>query len=203
MTSNRNPIAKYFITFPKSNVSRECFLTFLLERPLRYYLVAEEAHADGTPHLHAVIWLEQPISKAKFLKIFKVRFPQDYHRIQLQAVRSMNHAVEYCKKEDIAPLESLGGHKQKKSTILFPPKVEALHKASYSTAGAFNQFNAATFAWLHSWTFLYEKQIHSEFLEAKAISKKLRTANQQMTYDNFDELYNLIVYRRNFYSMWM
>ena len=203
MTSNRNPISKYFITFPKSNVSRECFLKFLQERPLRYHLVAEEKHADGTPHLHAVVWLDKPISKAKFLKIFKVGFPEDYHRIQLQAVRSMNHAVDYCKKEDLNPLESLGGHKLGITTTGFPVAIERLHRQSYMTNCPANEFNKLKFQFLHNWTFEYERQISAEYLFVSRISRNLRTPKQQMTYDNFPQLCSLIVHRRSFYHRWM
>lgn len=203
MTSNRNPIKQWFITFPKSTCSRNDFLDFLRCNPLSYFLVAEEAHQDGTPHLHACIQMKKGISKSRYLKEFKVQYPQDNKRIQLQVVRSMADVINYCKKEDYDLLESPGGFKSKKLIIKpqFPPEYERKHKKAYRIRPDLQL--PQYFADLYYWTFDFEKHCNEKFMSIARISRSHRTLEQQHDYDIFDELYNLIVVRRDFYSRWM
>lgn len=45
-----------FLTYPKATFSKELLLERLREiKPIQDYIIASEAHIDGTPHLHAVI----------------------------------------------------------------------------------------------------------------------------------------------------
>jgi len=71
-----------------------------------FYRIVEEKHADGSPHLHALVKFKAKFSKAFVLKHFKEIFPDDYKRIDVQPVRSVKHAHDYLSKEDKEPLES-------------------------------------------------------------------------------------------------
>lgn len=59
MESNTNfriNAKNYFLTYPQCPIPKETLLTFLKEqRPTQYVCVASEQHADGSPHLHALV----------------------------------------------------------------------------------------------------------------------------------------------------
>lgn len=105
-TVNRNKLKQLFITFPKSNITKEAFKDHLvaMQPTLSYYFVAEETHADGTPHFHAIMKLSSGMSKSNVLTYLKTTFPDDYKRIDVQSVRSMDQSVTYLSKEDPSPL---------------------------------------------------------------------------------------------------
>lgn len=106
-TKNRNPVKQFFITFPKSGlVDKVIFRDSLLRFDPEYYKVSQETHADGTPHLHAVLKCKNKYSKSFVLKYFKEKYPDDYKRIDVEPVRSIKNAIQYISKEDSEPLES-------------------------------------------------------------------------------------------------
>lgn len=103
MSSNRNPIKNWFITFPRSvGVTKQVFSDSL--PPTTYKKIVQEEHKDGTPHLHAIVQLSHTKSKAKFIQWFEFKFPTDYHRIHISPIRSLNHTIDYTGKEDPNPL---------------------------------------------------------------------------------------------------
>lgn len=104
--TNRNPVKQLFITFPKSNVDKVTFRDTLLRFEPDYYMVVEEKHKDGTPHLHAVVRFKNKYSKAFVLKYFKQKYPDDYKRIDVKPVRSIKQSLAYLSKEDTHPLVS-------------------------------------------------------------------------------------------------
>ncbi len=90
MSSNRNPVKQFFITFPNSSgvVSRDTFLGHIWEeRALCSYVVVEETHENGRPHLHANVKLKYAITKTKLLKKLEKDFPNDYRRIDVRITR--------------------------------------------------------------------------------------------------------------------
>ena len=99
-TSNRHPVQKYFITYPKSTVSKLAFLKMFQEQNLDYYIICQEAHQDGTPHLHVLAWFHTKKTKATLLTFLRRKFPDDNHRIHVSSIRNLPAAIEYCKKED-------------------------------------------------------------------------------------------------------
>lgn len=113
MTTNRNPLHRYFITYPQicgpPDAAKRNFSTNLLELNLKYYIICQETHLDGNPHFHAVIWLQKPISKSRLLKFFKEKYPSNYKRIDVQSVRNLKASIEYCRKEDPNPIEHPDG----------------------------------------------------------------------------------------------
>ncbi len=113
--TNRHPIQKFFVTFPKSGaVTKHAFLKCCQELRLTYYIVCKETHEDGTPHLHALLWFHTKKTKARLLKFFKDKYPNDNKRIHVESVRNIKATVEYCKKEDAQYLETPGGPPKRK-----------------------------------------------------------------------------------------
>lgn len=120
--TNRNPVKQLFITFPKSNIDKHTFRDALLRFEPEYYKVVEEKHKDGTPHLHAVIKFKNKYSKSFIIKYFKEKYPNDYKRIDVQIVRSIQKSLEYLSKEDTSPLETAGGYQESRGGSLVVTK---------------------------------------------------------------------------------
>ncbi len=54
---------KFFLTFPKSNVDASVALNKIVERfNVKWCVVSNELHSDGSPHLHVALWLIDEIS---------------------------------------------------------------------------------------------------------------------------------------------
>lgn len=109
-STNRHPIQKFFVTFPKSGeITKTVFLKICKELHLTYYIVCKETHEDGSPHLHALLWFKSKKTKSRLLKFFKEKFPNDNKRIHVESVRNFKATIEYCKKEDSQYIELPGG----------------------------------------------------------------------------------------------
>jgi len=93
---HRDGVKKYFITFPKSNVTKQSFAdkfsTKFLEQK---YICVEEQHKDGTPHLHLAIELKEGYPKLRLLDYFREVYPNDYKRIDIQSMRSWKESFRY------------------------------------------------------------------------------------------------------------
>lgn len=119
--ASRNPLQRYFLTFPKSReVSIESLIQLLPS--YEYYIACRETHKDGTPHIHICISLEKKITKSQLLKPFKEEYPDDWKRIHVRSTRNFNGAVDYCKKEDTNYIEqgtppNLGGKCNRKRRL--------------------------------------------------------------------------------------
>lgn len=96
--NNRNPIIRWFITFPKTEMEREDFINQL--PPCSYYCVAREEHKDGNHHLHTVAILKKGLNKHGMLHYLRTKFPNDYMRIDAEPIRDLNNSIDYCRKED-------------------------------------------------------------------------------------------------------
>lgn len=104
--TNRNPVKQLFITFPKSNIDKHSFRDVLLRFEPDYYMIVQETHEDGSPHLHAIVRFKNKFSKPFVVKYFKDTFPNDYKRIDVKPVRSIKQSIKYLSKEDKDPLVS-------------------------------------------------------------------------------------------------
>ncbi len=105
-TRNRNPIKRWFITFPTSNISKCDFATLFsqfLMIDIIYICCAEEHHADGIPHLHMLIIFQEGIKFRNLLNFVRENLPDDWKRIHFAPVRSIKHANDYIHKEDPEP----------------------------------------------------------------------------------------------------
>lgn len=99
MTSNRNPVKQWSITFPQSGtVSRESFAVSF--PPAEHIICSQEEHKVEGFHLHLGIKLRKPITKSKMLKWITRKWPNDYKRIDVQATRNIDCWNDYISKED-------------------------------------------------------------------------------------------------------
>ncbi len=105
MPGNRNPIKQWFITFPQCDgvVTKETFCSTLPKSSAN--MVAQETHEDGSPHLHAILVFENAISKTNLLIHLKKVYPNDWKRIHIAPIKSMNKSIAYINKEDPQPLK--------------------------------------------------------------------------------------------------
>lgn len=87
---------KFFLTFPQCEVEPQLALTRLIFKfpNLKWVIVAKEAHADGTPHLHLVFWLAKAVhySRADFWNFIALKHGN------YQVVRKIVKVVKYVTK---------------------------------------------------------------------------------------------------------
>jgi hypothetical protein len=103
--SNRHPIKQWFITFPQVRgvCNKDEFVNMF--PPNDYYCIAQEDHKDGGYHFHLTVRFLKGITHSKIIKWIEKKFPNDWKRIHLQAVRNLEDSVNYCKKEDAEFIE--------------------------------------------------------------------------------------------------
>lgn len=86
-----------FLTYPKCDLEPEEALSLLRpELDFEDYVIAQEMHEDGTPHLH--VWLQ-----AREKKKFNIRDPNKldllHHHGNYQAARNVSAVLKYVTKE--------------------------------------------------------------------------------------------------------
>lgn len=107
MSSNRNPISQWEVTFPRivdyNSCSVEILKKFLEQFPPCKWgaVVCEQHNEPGTPdgHYHMILILKKPISFAKMLNWIKSVYPDDWKRAHISPVRSIKDFYDYIKKE--------------------------------------------------------------------------------------------------------
>jgi len=86
----------YFLTYPKCDIPKETALGLIRQcdnHEIIEYVVAEEKHEDGSPHLHAFIKYDKKVEwKPTKWDI------SDFHG-EYQVSRSWNAVKTYCKKD--------------------------------------------------------------------------------------------------------
>lgn len=119
--NDRSSFKGWFLTYPKCPVKKEDALTILETNGLPKiveYVIAEEEHKDGTPHLHAFIKLEK---KRRFKDVATKFDLLEYHG-HYEPAKSWKAVSNYCKKEGnyIAniDIESAKQKKSKKNSML-------------------------------------------------------------------------------------
>lgn len=94
MSQNRHPIKGWFLTYPQNDASKEFLMDKL--KPLgEEIIVCEEKHEDGSPHLHAFIKLNDPITKRDSLTTFNLLDKTGNY----QPARSWKSCEDYIKKD--------------------------------------------------------------------------------------------------------
>lgn len=90
----RETIAKgWFCTWPQCAVKKEDALDMLMPLGLDEYVIAEEEHLDGSPHLHAFLKLN------KRVRWSATRFDLGEYHGNYQPAKSWRAVQEYCKKD--------------------------------------------------------------------------------------------------------
>lgn len=111
-TPNQNKYKGWFLTYPKCPIKKEDALTILEtnfpNQTIKEYIVAEEEHEDGEPHLHAFIKFDK---KIKFTQRFDLL---EYHG-HYEPAKCWKAVEKYCKKKEISFL--ILTLKQQKETI--------------------------------------------------------------------------------------
>ncbi len=112
MTTNRNKIKQWFITFPQTTTTKVEMAERLDALTPKFYYIVQETHKEGGKHLHAVALLA-PVRKTDLLAKFKEWYPEDCKRIDIQPTRSIPKAIQYLEKEDKNPITK-GEYKEKR-----------------------------------------------------------------------------------------
>lgn len=109
----------FFLTYPKCSMTKEEVLLDLKERDLEMdeYVIAEEVHEDGTPHLHVYLKLKENLEvvTTDFWDMGETKEKRyvNYHG-NYQTVRSNRAVMKYCQKE--SNYLAMGVKIQKKTT---------------------------------------------------------------------------------------
>ena len=104
----------WFLTYPKCNLTKEAALSALEDTGrLKEYVIAQEDHKDGTPHLHAFVKYDR--------KVYWKEHKWDIgnHHGNYQAAKSWKAAERYCKKGgDFISNINLDNARQKQNKLL-------------------------------------------------------------------------------------
>lgn len=102
---NRNPVKQFFITYPQwvKYESPKDLLDFL--PPCKWAYIVQESHDDGGIHYHAAIIVKNEITLSKMILYCKATFPNDWKRIKVEIMQSINASIDYFEKESLIRYE--------------------------------------------------------------------------------------------------
>lgn len=83
----------FFVTYPKCDADKQAVLEFFTDKGADKIIVAQEKHADGTPHLH--VYAHFPKKKKASTRTFDF---ESFHP-NIQSCRNMNAVIKYIKKD--------------------------------------------------------------------------------------------------------
>lgn len=106
MPRNRNPVKQWFFTFPQSGaVTKDEFFSVLSSiSNVQKHAVCSETHEDGSPHLHALMCYDPPVTFTEIQMAMNKAYPDASKRLDYKPVRSWKNALKYVHKEDPNPL---------------------------------------------------------------------------------------------------
>lgn len=92
---------KLFLTYPRFTLGKRRVDEFIrgLQPAPKQWLIAEEKHEDGTPHIHAVLVYGTKVNIRS-----ERHFDIDGHHGNYKACRNLNASISYCQKEDETPI---------------------------------------------------------------------------------------------------
>lgn len=100
---------RLFLTYPQCPIKKEEALTLLenlaagWQNKIKNYVIAEETHMDGSPHLHAYLQMDKVLETVRpdfaDLKAINQMEVMNYHG-NYQSVRSVQNVIRYCAKKD-------------------------------------------------------------------------------------------------------
>jgi len=143
-TINRNKCRMWFITFPQSGTySPEEFLDKLFaRRTVTGVAGVQETHEDGSPHIHLNIKLEFGLTKSQILNSCRIKFPEDYKRIDIRSTDSTTRMLTtFIKKEkcsygnDRGWVAELSGELLNVTYVVVTKTYTALYKRVWVTNG--------------------------------------------------------------------
>lgn len=144
----------WFLTYPKCTMTKEKALKCLSKKKkLIAWIIAEEKHQDGTPHLHAYLKLDAKFN-CKDQKFWDLK---EWHG-NYQAVKSASAVMKYCTKEENYLIE--GVQLKRKAT----PWLDALTMAKEGdTSGAMKSLEDGG-----------ERSVRDRLLYSSALQRGLR-----------------------------
>ena len=112
---NRNAIKQFFITYPQwvKYESPKDLLDFL--PPCKWAYVVQETHDDGGIHYHVALIVKNEITLSKMILYCKATFPNDWKRIKIESMQSINGSIDYFEKESLIRYEHGVRPKQKQA----------------------------------------------------------------------------------------
>lgn len=106
MKNFRINVKQLSLTYPQCNLSKEKVLEFLQDklqsRVIKEYLIVQEIHEDGNPHIHCFICLEKEFSSRSPTCLDILDFHGNY-----QGTKNKQSWIEYLLKSDKEPLQSI------------------------------------------------------------------------------------------------
>lgn len=91
---------KLFLTYPQCNLTKEELLAKLKAiTTITQYVIAEEKHENGDPHLHAVIECARKVNLEGNHRMFDIKGAEKSFHPNIQAVRKWTDATQYVKKD--------------------------------------------------------------------------------------------------------
>lgn len=101
----RDPKKLFLLTYPRCEVTPECMLDFIRSKvPLKEYVIAQESHLDGQPHIHAYIKLDNDgvlLRDAPKLFHYSNKDIERHGNVTpiTETTRSVNDVIKYCTKD--------------------------------------------------------------------------------------------------------
>lgn len=90
-----------FLTYPKCSLSRTELAGSIKDKvAIKYLLIAQELHEDGSPHLHALVCLDKKLNTTN-----EKYFDAQGSHGNYQVARDTDDVVKYIKKADTMPYE--------------------------------------------------------------------------------------------------
>lgn len=91
---------QFFLTYPQCPVSKEVALISMEDKGhLTAYIISEEQHKDGTPHLHVYLKFERK-KNFKSPKCFDIEFDGHTYHGNYQTVKNADAVMTYVKKDN-------------------------------------------------------------------------------------------------------
>lgn len=126
-TRNRNPVTRFFITFPQwKNSSKLKLISEHKTLNIDKYLICKELHTDKNEHYHLIFILNKGMTWKKMVKWYEERYPDDFKRIKVETVKSLPASVKYVKKDG----DYIGNLEEKQQTNVCT-KIYNLCKSEY------------------------------------------------------------------------
>ena len=110
-TDNRNQVTRLYLTYPQCQTPKERVMSNLknlsdsLKKVVKYYVIAEETHESGDPHLHVVLGFEDRMRlSSKTLHNALDKLVQSDHHPEgkhgnYQIIRSLPRVLRYVTKD--------------------------------------------------------------------------------------------------------
>lgn len=100
-TTFRLHAKKFFLTYPHFSMDKFSCYDYIDEAiaPIKHAIIAEEAHSDGTPHMHIYVEFQNKLSITNKNKFDLPLGNGEFKHGNYQTVKNPNATQNYCKKD--------------------------------------------------------------------------------------------------------